>query len=88
MLVLVTWIQRDDPHWFGARIPDAPESVEFVRIADARKANEYRRFAGQSLGEERPAPNEAGLRMSLVLSLRSRTVTAIMSDRCKPSEFH
>jgi Haem-binding domain/Cytochrome P460 len=27
---LVTWTQRDDPHWFGARIPDALQSLKFV----------------------------------------------------------
>ncbi|HEV2645613.1 MAG TPA: cytochrome P460 family protein [Acidobacteriaceae bacterium] len=29
-LALVTWQQRDDPHWFGGRIPDKPISVEVV----------------------------------------------------------
>ena len=24
VLALVTWTQREDPHWFGGRIPDAP----------------------------------------------------------------
>ena len=33
VLALVTWAQRDDPHWFGARIPGAPQSVEFVQVA-------------------------------------------------------
>jgi hypothetical protein len=69
VLALVTWTQRDDPHWFGGRIPDAPESVEFVRIAAAGQMNEYRRFAGQGLSEERPAASAAELRMSLLLSL-------------------
>jgi hypothetical protein len=27
VLALVTWAQRDDPHWFGARIPAMPVSV-------------------------------------------------------------
>ena len=27
---LVTWQQREDPHWFGARIPGSVVSVEFV----------------------------------------------------------
>lgn len=70
VLALVTWTQRDDPHWFGGRIPDAPESVEFVRIATAGQTNEYRRFAGQSLREEHPDGSAAGLRTSFVLSLR------------------
>ena len=34
VLALVTWAQRDDPHWFGARIPDVPQSVEFVGAAE------------------------------------------------------
>jgi Cytochrome P460 len=32
VLGLVTWKQRDDPHWFGARIPGQPVSVEFVVV--------------------------------------------------------
>jgi hypothetical protein len=28
---LVTWTTRDDPHWFGARIPDKVLSVETLR---------------------------------------------------------
>ncbi len=30
VLALVTWAQRDDPHWFGAKIPASPQSVEFL----------------------------------------------------------
>jgi hypothetical protein len=40
VVALVTWSQRDDPHWFGARIPSAPVSVEFV------ETGRYRKFAG------------------------------------------
>jgi len=69
VLALVTWNQREDPHWFGGRIPDAPQSVEFVSIATEGQKNEYRRFAGQSLLEERPAAGAAELRMSFMLSL-------------------
>jgi hypothetical protein len=69
VLALVTWTQRDDPHWFGGRIPDAPVAVELVRIGTAGQVNEYRRFAGQSLNEERPTASAAALRTSLMLSL-------------------
>ena len=31
-LALVTWSQQEDEHWFGARIPGAIKSVEFVTI--------------------------------------------------------
>ena len=30
MLTLVTWLQRQDPHWLGGRIPDSLKSVERV----------------------------------------------------------
>jgi hypothetical protein len=59
VLALVTWAQRDDPHWFGARIPDAPLSVEFVQIGVAGQASSYRRFAGAELAEEHPAVNDS-----------------------------
>jgi hypothetical protein len=42
VLALVTWNQRDDPHWFGARIPGSPQSVEFVQVGNE---NNYQRFA-------------------------------------------
>jgi len=35
VLSLVTWSQREDPHWFGARIPGAVKSVEFVTASAA-----------------------------------------------------
>ncbi len=34
---LVTWTDRDDPHWFGARIPDKVVSVETVQNSQGRK---------------------------------------------------
>src|SRR5580700_6534260 len=52
VLALVSWAQRDDPHWFGARIPDVPQSVEFVQIAAGGQQNGYRRFAGTGLPED------------------------------------
>ena len=52
VLALVTWAQRDDPHWFGARIPDAPQSVEFVQVAPPGQTAGYRRFAGPALAED------------------------------------
>jgi hypothetical protein len=54
VLALVTWAQRGDPHWFGARIPDAPLSVEFVQVTAAEKmVVMYKRFAGAGLAEDR-----------------------------------
>lgn len=42
VLGLVTWRQRDDPHWFGARIPGRPISVEFVVVGSTGE----RKFVG------------------------------------------
>jgi hypothetical protein len=68
VLALVTWAQRDDPHWFGARIPDAPLSVEFVQVGAMGK-DSYRRFSGAGLAEEHPAVSEVEQRTKFVLGL-------------------
>ncbi|HWB97512.1 MAG TPA: cytochrome P460 family protein [Bryobacteraceae bacterium] len=65
VLALVTWTQRDDPHWFGARIPGVPQSVEFV---EAGQPPSYRRFSGAGLTEVRDAAG-AAQRASFVLGL-------------------
>jgi hypothetical protein len=69
VLALVTWAQRDDPHWFGARIPAVPQSVEFVQVADAGHPNNYRRFNGTGLVENYPAPAFATQRINFLLTL-------------------
>lgn len=48
-LALVTWQQRDDPHWFGGRIPDKTVSVETVEHATST----YRNFGATSSTPER-----------------------------------
>jgi len=35
VVTLVTWEQRDDPHWFGGRIPAAVRSVEVIKYGEA-----------------------------------------------------
>jgi hypothetical protein len=69
VLALVTWAQRDDPHWFGARIPDRPWSVEFVQAAGSGGQPSYRRFSGAGLTADQGAANEAARRTSFVLGL-------------------
>jgi hypothetical protein len=50
VLALVTWAQRDDPHWFGAKIPSAPQSVEFVVVPSSPEASPtYQRYTGSPL---------------------------------------
>ena len=69
VLALVTWAQRDDPHWFGGRIPDLPESMEFVQVEAAGQTINYQRFAGNELIEEHPAASVAAQRTSFMLGL-------------------
>jgi hypothetical protein len=69
VLALVTWEQRDDPHWFGGRIPSMPESVEFVKVPGTGQVISYQRFAGNELVEEHPATDVAARRTSFMLSL-------------------
>jgi cytochrome P460 len=52
VLSLVTWTQREDDRWFGAKIPDRVKSVEFVGIdvaADGRPTYSYREYQGTPL---------------------------------------
>jgi hypothetical protein len=63
VLALVTWAQREDPHWFGARIPDRPLSAEFVEVSGEQPA--YRRFSGNGLA----SAQNAAQRTKFVLGL-------------------
>jgi Cytochrome P460 len=52
VLSLVTWTQREDNRWFGAKIPDRVKSVEFVSVAavaDGRQSYLYQEYEGASL---------------------------------------
>jgi hypothetical protein len=74
VLALVTWAQRDDPHWFGGRIPNMTQSVEFVKIGDGGQSDNqpnaaYRRFAGRGLLEESVAASAGAQRISFMLGL-------------------
>jgi mono/diheme cytochrome c family protein len=69
MLALVTWAQRDDPHWFGARIPDMPRSMELVQVGGAGEPGSYRRFAGIGLTEVEQPAGAAAQRMNFILAL-------------------
>jgi hypothetical protein len=68
VLALVTWAQRDDPHWFGARIPDTPRSIEFVEVADAGKTS-FRSFIGAGLTQDHPTANVVAERTRFMLGL-------------------
>jgi hypothetical protein len=74
-LSLVTWTQQEDPRWFGAKIPEAVKSVEFVTVVsaqDGRPSYSYLKYEGsplqKSVTQESPTPNE---RTAYLLSQRS-----------------
>jgi len=69
ILSLVTWNERDDPHWFGARIPDQAQSVEFVQIVNATRMN-YHRFTGTQAAEDHLQMSFEGQRIKFILALK------------------
>ena len=69
VLALVTWTQRDDPHWFGARIPYQPVSVEFVEMGASTQQSRYRRFDGANFAEAAWPASAATQRMNFILGL-------------------
>lgn len=68
-LSLVTWSERDDPHWFGARIPDKTESVEFLQIVNATRMD-YHRFMGAQTAEQHLQTNFQEQRIKFILALK------------------
>jgi hypothetical protein len=68
VLALVTWVQRDDPHWFGARIPDQPQAVEFVQVG-AAGAKSYSRYDGAGQLQDHAGSSTASQRTDFMLSL-------------------
>ena len=52
--ILATWSQREDPHWFGGRIPNALLSVEVLRYRQRDTAT-YDYFEGPDLKRKVPS---------------------------------
>ena len=67
VLSLVTWAQRDDDHWFGARVPGRVKSVEFVTVGPGPAS--YQEFTG--LPFKRTAPNDGDSRTNDILRQRA-----------------
>jgi hypothetical protein len=75
VLTLATWNQRDDPHWFGARIPATPKTVETVTItrgANGQLLPTYQLFAGDPLRfVAHPDPTQSAARQADILAQRT-----------------
>ena len=63
VLGLVTWRQREDPHWFGARIPGSVVSVEFVEVGEWRIGSLWGRLGGRWRGV--PAKEIVGMKAAV-----------------------
>ena len=70
VLALVTWGQREDPHWFGAMIPSQAQKVEFVSFGAAGAAPAYERYQGSPLARA-AASEEDPARVQYVVSQRA-----------------
>jgi hypothetical protein len=70
VLALVTWAQRNDPHWFGGRIPDTPLKVEFVQTSSGNGPDIYRVFEGKALTEVHVDSQPAAQRTDFILNLK------------------
>jgi hypothetical protein len=68
-IALVTWTRRDDPRYFGARIPDHIKSIEFVFVTELPGETKFRheKFEGSPLAKTQsdesatPSPAAAAL---------------------------
>lgn len=74
VFALITWSQREDPHWFGARIPDKPRSVEFVEPGKAEQTGGYSRYAGTDLKLTPFKKGSVKERVRFILSLAKATL--------------
>jgi len=61
-LTLITWKQKEDEHWFGAKIPGAISSLETIKIlpGDNKYVVSYQRFVGPALTADRDTLGNAG----------------------------
>jgi hypothetical protein len=52
-IALVTWTRRDDPRYFGAKIPDRLKSIEFVFVTELPGETKftYEKFEGAPLAK-------------------------------------
>jgi hypothetical protein len=70
VLTLVTWSQREDPHWFGGRIPAAVQTVETI-LFDKSSGPLYKQYTGEPLVEASPEAGTVTERIAFLLSLKA-----------------
>jgi hypothetical protein len=68
VLALVTWVQRDDPHWFGGRVPQKPLAVEFLQLSPSQ-TEKYSRYDGAGQLQNQTGTHTALQRTNFMLGL-------------------
>jgi|HubBroStandDraft_2_1064218.scaffolds.fasta_scaffold472760_2 hypothetical protein len=71
-LAQVTWVQRDDEHWFGGRIPQRFVSMELVTVAagtNGKTAATYQRFGAD--GRPAGGSDQDAVREGAILAERA-----------------
>jgi hypothetical protein len=58
VLTLITWQQKADDHWFGAKIPANLQSVEVIKVS-ADKVVSYRKYKGKDLVADADTTNNS-----------------------------
>ena len=73
VVALVTWKQKEDPHWFGGNIPAAPVRVEFAQAAGASSTMRwnYSRYEGKPLHAVTSTPDDQAQRINFLVSQRA-----------------
>lgn len=73
VLALVRWTQREDPHWFGGRIPKTVASVELLRFgADGRP--DYSCYTGPQLAKKTLDADAIEQRVQYITTKRAAVV--------------
>jgi hypothetical protein len=70
VLALVTWSQRDDPHWFGGRIPRMFQSVEVLTFGQGATPS-YERYEGKPLAKKQPAAADVPGRIAYITAQKA-----------------
>jgi hypothetical protein len=70
---LVTWSQRDDPHWFGGRIPKALRSIEMLSY-DPAATPSYVYYEGETHVKKPTAPAEMQERIKYITAQKASVI--------------
>jgi Haem-binding domain/Cytochrome P460 len=70
VLALVTWSQRDDPHWFGGRIPAGLKSIELVSVGPGLRPA-YSAYEGMPMVKKADSPADVQERIQYITSQKA-----------------